>query len=251
MQPPLSAVRAALHTLARDTLSGHAAFILPGPDAYSLAQGASDPEPGGVAALVPDFLLLGIDFYLQSPDLLARPITAAVAPRLGDVRPPLALAPGDRTIPLGEALGLLLDDDEPIPVSIAVALLLNFIATQVNRASVSGPFLAPYTRLTFAEKAEVFRRLEDPSPELTDSIAAEAIESLRPALGGQLRYLGGVLLEFGAIGSYIDWQIFDPRTRTVGERPISWRLTGFQPDGPVEGWDDFQGYYQGRRKVES
>ena len=38
--------------LVHDTLNGLAAFAVPGPDAYSVNQGVTTPEPGGIAALV-------------------------------------------------------------------------------------------------------------------------------------------------------------------------------------------------------
>ena len=38
-------------------------------------------------------------------------------------------------------------------------------------------------------------------------------------------------------------------SRTLRKRPVGWNHTGYQPHGPVEGWDDFIGYYQGRQEV--
>ena len=147
---------------------------------------------------------------------------------------------------------MLLDGGEVIPLSLATALLLNFLATQVNPASADGPFLSPLARLTFADKARVLERLEDPAPELVARIAAETSDAIiRPAIAGQLAYVGGALFVLPAIATYIDWLAYDRQTRTMLKRPISWQLTGFQPDGPVEGWDDHQGYYQDRQKVES
>lgn len=45
----------------RDTLNALLAFILPGPDEYSVAQGVSSAEPGGIAAGVTDVLIETID----------------------------------------------------------------------------------------------------------------------------------------------------------------------------------------------
>jgi hypothetical protein len=244
----LNEIVTGLQALTRDTFNGCAVFVAPGPDPYSVAQGMPDPQPGAMEARAADFVMLGIDFSMRSPALLARPITAALGPALGDVR--LALAPS-RVVPLDQALALLLGSDEAVPLSLAVALLLDFLATQVNAASADGRFLSPFARLTFADKGRVFERLEDPAPELVERIAAQTSQPLRPALAGQLAYIGGVLLEMSAVGTYIDWLAFDHRTRTVLEHPVSWRLASFQPDGPVEGWDDLQGYYQGRRMADS
>jgi hypothetical protein len=53
--------------LVRDTLNGVLAFVVPGPDPYSIAQGASTPEPGGVDAAVLDKLIQTLD--LSAPFL--------------------------------------------------------------------------------------------------------------------------------------------------------------------------------------
>jgi hypothetical protein len=52
----------------RDTLNGLLAFIVPGPDAYSVAQGVSDTEPGGVDANIMEVLIKTLD--LSAPFLL-------------------------------------------------------------------------------------------------------------------------------------------------------------------------------------
>lgn len=41
----------------RDTLNALVAFVVPGPDPYSLAQGVSTPEPGGLDAGITDALI--------------------------------------------------------------------------------------------------------------------------------------------------------------------------------------------------
>jgi hypothetical protein len=243
----LSEIVAALGDLTRDTFNGWTVFVAPGPDAYSVAQGVADRQPGAIEAQAPDYVMLGIDFSLRPPHPLARPIAVALGPALGDVQLPLPAG----AVPLDWALAVLIESDEVIPLSLAIALLLNFLATQVSAASVNGMFLSPFARLTFAEKAGVLERLEDPAPELVARIAAETPEAIRPAIAGQLAYVGGVLFVLPAIATYIDWLAFDRRTKTMLNHPTSWRLTGFQPDGPVEGWDDHRGYYQDRRKMES
>jgi hypothetical protein len=47
--------------LVRDTFNGLLAFVVPGPDDYSVAQGVSTPEPGGVDAGATDVLLATLD----------------------------------------------------------------------------------------------------------------------------------------------------------------------------------------------
>ena len=47
--------------LVHDSLSGLLAFIVPGPDTYSIAQGVSTVEPGGVGAGVTEVLIRTLD----------------------------------------------------------------------------------------------------------------------------------------------------------------------------------------------
>ena len=47
--------------LVRDTLSGFVAFVVPGPDEYSVAQGVSTSEPGGLDAHTTDFLIAALN----------------------------------------------------------------------------------------------------------------------------------------------------------------------------------------------
>jgi len=52
---------AATIDLVHDTLNGLSAFVVPGPDAYSVAQGVSTTEPGGIAALVTEIFIPVLD----------------------------------------------------------------------------------------------------------------------------------------------------------------------------------------------
>ena len=55
-----------------DTFNGLIAFVVPGPDAYSVAQGVSTPEPGGIDANVTDALIATLDGLLPfSPQFSA------------------------------------------------------------------------------------------------------------------------------------------------------------------------------------
>jgi hypothetical protein len=51
--------------LTRDTLNGLVAFVVPGPDAYSKAQGESSKTPGGIAARGTDALLELFDRFFD------------------------------------------------------------------------------------------------------------------------------------------------------------------------------------------
>ena len=105
-----------------ETLSGLVAFILPGDDPYSEAQGTKTDEPGGIAAGTVPVFIRNLDAFV-----------------------PVAI-PGVGT--------------ETLPASGGVAMLLNRYALEVNPAAGNGDALSPFARLTFDEKAEVMRLLE-------------------------------------------------------------------------------------------
>jgi hypothetical protein len=66
-------------------------------------------------------------------------------------------------------------------------------------------------------------------------------------VSGLLRFAAGALLEYAAFGSYSEFGVFDPATRTVTKRAVGWDLSHYTPG--VDGWDELKGYYQGRKKV--
>jgi hypothetical protein len=251
--PGVDALRPVLQELARDTINGLCVFVVPGPDAYSQAQGTPRREAGAMEAKTPDFLMQALDDFVPFPDEIARPVATAFATGLS--ASPIVLPESyGRVLPgqfrsLDAALGAVLRNDSAIPLSLAIALALNMLATQVDPASVRGPFLSPFARLSYARKAEVFARLEGADSDLVGLLDAEFPQPLQGSVSGLLKFVGGALLEFTTFGSYSEWAVFDRRTRRLTGRPVGWSLTGYQPHGPVEGWDDLQGYYQGRTKV--
>jgi hypothetical protein len=72
---------------------------------------------------------------------------------------------------------------------------------------------------------------------------------LKASVSGLLKFVGGALIEFATFGAYSEYGVLDRDAKKLRKRPVGWTLTGYQPDGPVEGWDDFIGYYQGRKEV--
>lgn len=62
-------VAAATPDLVADTINGLVAFVVPGPDAYSVAQGESTPEPGGIDAFATPALIEGLTFAQPSQPL--------------------------------------------------------------------------------------------------------------------------------------------------------------------------------------
>jgi hypothetical protein len=118
----LEAANAQSADIVDDTLSGLVAFILPGNDAYSTAQGVSTNEPGGIGAGTVPVFRANLDAFV----------------------PASVFAPQGLTV----------------PSSGGVAMLLNDFALQVNPGASSGPFASPFARLKHAEKAEVLKRFE-------------------------------------------------------------------------------------------
>jgi hypothetical protein len=126
----LAEARAQSPDLTFDTLSGLVAFIVPGDDPYSIAQGERARGPGGIAAGGVSALISGLDRYV--------PVTT-----------------------LGGSASL--------PASGGVAVLLNQYAEQVNPVATGGGFPSPFARLSFAEKARVMQMFEgDPAMDGTE-----------------------------------------------------------------------------------
>jgi hypothetical protein len=195
----LDIARAQELDLTKDTLNGLVVFISPGDDEYSVAQGETSNKPGAMEANTTENLILNLDNFLPAADV-----------------------------------GM--PSDDTLPISGAVANLLNTMAAQVNPVAAGGPFPSHFSRLSFAEKAEVFHLIE-------------TTPGTDPA-SSQLRFVGGILPGFTAFLAFCEWHVFDPKTKKLTGRPVGWKLSDYQPNGPVRGWDEFKGYYQGRRKAQ-
>jgi hypothetical protein len=247
-----AALRPLLADLARDTLSGLAVFVVPGPDPFSRAQGTPRREPGAIEAGTPDSLVDLLDRVVPFPDAMARPVAAAFRAALssGDPQLPRHLVglPASTIEQVDAALGeLLTTPGEGVPLSLATAMLLNLLATHVDERSIEGRFLSPFARLTFDHKAQVFALLEGTEPDLIAALGTEVPQDLLGSLIGVLRTFGAPLLELPALCTYSESHVFDPATRTLTGTPVGWTLTGYR--GGRDGWDDFRGYYQGRTEV--
>jgi hypothetical protein len=190
----LESAYAAEPDLVRDTFNGLVAFIVPGNDEYSVAQGHSTPTPGGIAAGATGALISGLDSYVPAP------LTAG-------------------------ASGIT------IQASGGVANLLNSFALQVNPAPARGGFASPFARLSFAEKGEVFRRLES-DPAFADT---------------PFRFVAGILPGFTSFLSFSEAGVFDARGKRATATPVGWLLSGY--GGPREGHRELRGYYRRRRSV--
>lgn len=242
-----------LAELGRDTWNGFCTFVMPGPDPYSAAQGTPREESGAMEVRLPDFMIESLDNFVPFPQQLARPIASAVSTGLSDAGTELPVGIEEllsgEVATLDRALRKLASTDATIPLSVSVAMLLNLVATQVNPLAVQGPFLAPFARLTFAEKARAMSKLENADADLVNLLDSNFPEPLKESVSGLLKFVGGALLEFAAFGGYSEYAVFDPETGKLTATPVGWQLTDFDPPAGGDGYDDFLGYYQGRKEV--
>lgn len=188
----IAVARAASTDLTEDTLNGLLAFIAPGNDAYSKHQGESTDRPGGVGSHTVGAFITSLNEF----------VPASVLSAYG----------------------------ESVPSSGGVAALLNLYASQVSPAA-TGPFLSAFAKLSFADKAEVFKRIE---------------AKFEPS-GTELAFVAGILPGFATFVTFSEAGAFDSATGKLTGRPVGWDLTDYA--GPSDGWPEFRGYYQGRHKV--
>src|SRR5207249_1434384 len=108
---------------------------------------------------------------------------------------------------------------------------------------------APFARLSFGEKLRAMELLEQKAPQLVAALDGQAPEPFRSVASGLLEFLAGGIFDFTAFGAFGEYGVFNPATRTLTGRPVGWQLTGYQPNGVVDGWNEFKGYYQGRSQA--
>jgi hypothetical protein len=245
-------LRQILAEMARDTFNALAVFVVPGPDPYSVAQGTPTAEPGAIEAHTPEFLITMFDEILPIPDEMVRGIASALAGGLTNLPVPqpddLPPLPPDTVHSVAEAVQIILTGPVTPPFSQIATLLLSLTATLINPSTVTGAFLTPYARLSLGEKAAVTSVLEDLDSPVMQAIKAQLPPDLQQGVPGLVLYLVGGLMAFSGFGAYSEWATFDPLRRSVSSRPVGWDICGYDP-GVLDGWNDFQGYYQGRRAV--
>src|SRR5262249_56258857 len=78
-----------------------------------------------------------------------------------------------------DAVLFLVENDRATPLSLPVALLLNYVATMVSPASLHGDFLSPFARLSFAQKARTLEMVETAQSELAVLIDSQVPEPLK------------------------------------------------------------------------
>ena len=80
--------------LVHDALNGLLAFIVPGPDPYSVAQGVSTVEPGGVGAGVAEVLIRTLDLTVPFVPQFSATVVAILEGLAGAVHPSAPGPPG-------------------------------------------------------------------------------------------------------------------------------------------------------------
>lgn len=75
----LESALAAESDLTRDTINGLVAFVVPGPDAYSKAQGQSSKTPGAIAAKTTDAVIELLDRFVGTSEGPTLPSSGGVA----------------------------------------------------------------------------------------------------------------------------------------------------------------------------
>lgn len=183
----LESALAAGPDLVHDTFNGLVAFVVPGPDPYSRAQGHSSTTPGGIAAGATQATIDALDAFVGGPN------------------------------------------GSSFPSSSAVTGGLNATALTVNPAATAGGFQSAFSRLSFPEKIEVFRRFEANTE------------------GTEFRYVAGVLIATVAFVAYSEVGALDPRTRRLTKRPVGWRISRYS--GVRDARHQLRGYWRGRRNV--
>lgn len=253
-------LRAALEALRNDTFFGLVAFAVPGDDPYSEQQGVSTQIPGGIGTRGDLYLTGGIDRVIPLPPQFMNQLLEGIGGYLNAA--PLSI-PDDAAASLGENGEWILENldaslsqylENEVPNSIMLALLLNLVANQVIEQPGTGPFVAPFSNLTWEQKGRVMAALDGDNSWLKDALQwSISDQTFREAAPGVLQTFISFVIRIASFASYNEFAVFDPENLTVTQRPLGWVLSGYLPDAPPipDGGDDFIGYYQGRRSVDN
>jgi hypothetical protein len=87
--------------------------------------------------------------------------------------------------------------------------------------------------------------LETASADLVATIDEQLPTPQTGSASGLIRYAVNAILTVATFAAYAEQAVFDPVTRRLTGRPVGWSATGYQPNGPVAGWDEFHGYFRG------
>lgn len=253
-------LQAALEALRNDTFFGLIAFAVPGDDPYSQNQGVSTAIPGGIGTRGDLYLTGGIDRVVPMPEGFMAQLLDGIGAYLNAA--PLAI-PDAAAESLGEngewilenldaSLSQYLQGD--VANSIMLALLLNLVANQIIEQPGTGPFVSPFSNLTWEQKGQVMAALDGENSWLKNALEWTIPDAtFREAAPGVLQMFISFVMRIASFASYNEFAVFDPENLTVAQRPLGWVLSGYLPDAPPipDGGDDFIGYYQGRRSVDN
>lgn len=193
-----------------DTFNGLAAFLWPGDDAYSVAQGESSDRPGAVAANAGFHIAAALDFFVPAPD---------------DV----------------------VSNDLTVPLSQAIAGGLNTAALATNPLAVGGTFLSPFSRLSYADKAAAYGVLETDTQQLNAITLPEPLDEAQGVLQFVFGVLPG-FVQFFAFSEIdvFDAGSKTLKSRPIGWDHTGFQDDRLVP---VEGWDEFIGFLGGRTAI--
>ena len=251
--------RPLMQQLALDTISGLSVMLLPGSDPYSQAQGLTDDRPGGIEARNPEFMMGALDTFFPLPDAEVEVLARAFATGVSGVPIPAEFLDGllAGSEALDDAVLTVLQNDEEAPLSLLIAMLLNFVASTVDPSSIAATattgFVSPFANLSIENKIEVFRVMEEDTVELLAAIDANLPEPSTESLSGLVAFVPGALVEFVGFGGMSEFGLVSPDDhKQLTGRPVGWDLTGFQPGmlRAGHGWDEFIGYFGDVRAVE-
>ena len=242
-----------------DTFAGVSASVIPGNDWHSISQQQFTLDKGAVAANTQQYLLENLDNYLPWPQDIAAPILSALASAYSQAAGPipfslaLVLKPVETLIlnKLDEYMDKLIAGEETVPLAHVFSLILNITATMVNPLALRGSHISPFSRLNFSEKMEVFKRLETGEPDIGQIISSNLTPEQAAVLPNLMATFARNLIQLTAFGAMSEWHALDGATRTLNFQPVGWEISNYLPDGNVEGWDEFLGYYQDRSSIDA
>lgn len=245
--------RPLVQQVAADTVAGVVAFVVPGDDPYSQHQGVT-AELGGIPSRGHEFLLEALDEFMPVPDTYLQPIAASLAAGMSDTPIPAELValPDEVTATVDQGLLALFANDQTVPVSAVVALLVNQAAMMAHPDAIAGPFVSPFANLSYEQKFDAWKVIELDTAGLIATFDTQTPEPLRASLSGLVKFVAGALVEFAAFGSYSEWGFFDREAGRATQRPVGWEMSNYLPGrlAPVDGQPELMGYYGGVRRVQ-
>lgn len=244
MPPIARQILGGLRIASRDALRGVSVMVMPGDDRYSKQQGVTGRGPGAMSDGAADEFVGLVDRFLPQGDQLLRPLAVALSVTLTDLAvTPLQLPDDKVASAVDRALGVS-DNDRTFPLSLIAGLVMDVAALLVG-APLAGPFASPFANANFQTKARAFELVEQPAADLLAVFDNALPQPLRGSGAGLLRFVGGILLDGSAFTVWSEHRLYDYTARRLSRRPVSWTITGYRPNGLVDGHDDFIGYYKG------